>query len=71
MYYEINVSKNGSHYFATHKRSISYERKAITMYNEFLEKFPIQEGYRVSVTKYEELGEDVTLDFESKNDSND
>lgn len=64
MHYEINVSLHGRHYFATHERSISCERKAIELYREFIDKFPITKGYRVSATKHQDLGEDVTLYFE-------
>ena len=49
-YYEINVSKNGSHFFATAERSAWVENEAAELYAVFSEKFPKSEGYEVSVT---------------------
>ena len=40
MYYEINVSKNGRHYFATAERSITSFTQAEGLYKIFKEKFP-------------------------------
>lgn len=59
MHYEINVAKNGKHYFATHERSISTEEKAKELYKKLTQAFPESEGYTVSVTKWESLGKPV------------
>lgn len=48
MYYEINVSLNGRHFFATAPRSITYHELAKEMVKLFIEKFPVEEGYAVS-----------------------
>lgn len=56
MYYEINVSKDGKHYFATAERSIITPDKAKAVYKHFLRLFPAHAGYRVDVTKYETIG---------------
>lgn len=59
MYYEINVAKNGKHYFATHERSISTEQKAKELLDKLTQAFPESEGYKVSVTKWEKLGKTI------------
>lgn len=56
MYYQINVSLNGAHFFATAERSILTERKCDELFWLFTEKFPIEQGYRISVTRYETVG---------------
>lgn len=56
MYFEINVSLNGHHLFATSERSIQYTGKAESLYRLFLKKFPESEGYRVTVTRMEKTG---------------
>lgn len=56
MYYEINVSLNGKHLFATAERSITSEGKMESVYKLFLEKFPETDGYKISVTKWDKVG---------------
>lgn len=56
MHYEINVSLNGKHFFATAERSISSEFKLKEVYNLFKEKFPESEGYKIDVTRWENRG---------------
>lgn len=53
MYYEINVSLNGKHFFATSERSITNDEKLKEVYYTFKEKFPESEG---SVEKWEKIG---------------
>lgn len=48
--FEINVSKNGRHYFATHERSIVNQEQCSVLFEEFTKKFPAKEGYEISVT---------------------
>lgn len=62
MYYEINVSLNGKHLFATAERSITNFHKAKEMYALFTEKFPEAEGYSISVTKWEKVGKFVNME---------
>lgn len=53
MHYEINVSLNGQHFFATHPRSVTTERECARLYVEFERAFPAREGYRLSVSTSE------------------
>lgn len=50
MYYEINVSLNGRHYFATAERSLTTEWEFKEMLKVFKQKFPESEGYRISAS---------------------
>ena len=61
MYYEINVSLNGKHLFATADRSITVSWKAEEIYKLFKEKFPESEGYKISVTKWEKFGREINI----------
>lgn len=62
MYYEINVSKEGTHFFATAKRSLETRFKAREMFMLFKEKFPESEGYELWVTCWTTRGQDVSFD---------
>lgn len=59
MYYEINVSLNGMHLFATNERSITTETDAKRIYKLFENKFPESEGYKISITYWEKTGHSV------------
>lgn len=59
MHYEINVALNGTHFFATHERSIDNDKKLSDVIEVFTEKFPKSEGYEISATRYKTIGEDV------------
>lgn len=59
MYYEINVSLNGKHLFATAEHSITNETKMEDIYKLFLEKFPENEGYKLDVTRWEKAGKPI------------
>lgn len=61
MYYEINVSLNGMHFFATHKRSCRTEDEMKKVHTVFKEKFPESEGYQISVTFYQTIGQQITV----------
>lgn len=61
MWYEINVSKNGKHFFATAERSITNGDKCNEVLSILRFKFPKNEGYEITVTKYETVG--IPLDF--------
>lgn len=56
MYYEINVSLNGKHLFATAERSVTNKTKMKEVYRLFERKFPKSEGYTIDVTLYEKRG---------------
>jgi len=59
MYYEINVSLNGRHFFATAERSIRDIHKLKQVYHTFKKNFPESEGFSISITKYETAGRSV------------
>lgn len=59
MWYEINVSKDGQHYFATHKRSISSIKKAREIRDKLMIAMPEKEGYRYDITKWSTVGETI------------
>jgi len=57
MYYEINVSLNGKHFFATSERSITDHVKLKEVYVNFLDKFPESLGYSIRVTEWQTVGQ--------------
>jgi len=63
MYYEINVAKNGKHYFATAKRSLTNERDAKALWADLKQRFPESEGFVLSVSYRQRVGEYVTEQF--------
>lgn len=56
LYYEINVSLNGRHFFATDERSIDSEVALDRVIPVILAKFPVSEGYGVQVTRWDAIG---------------
>jgi hypothetical protein len=60
MRWEINVSRDGQHFFATHPRSITNEQKCISILVSFLLCFDPAEGYKIKVTRWDDIGLDVT-----------
>ena len=64
MYYEINISKNGRHFFATDKRSITTKRALKEVYEVFKEKFPPEEGYDMLVSCMETKGRYIDIEQE-------
>lgn len=64
MYYEINICYNGFHFFATHERSITNPWELYKVLKVLKEKFPEEEGYEISVTRYETRGIPInTVEF--------
>lgn len=55
MYYEINVSLNGRHFFATAKRSITTTSDLKKVYPVIKAKFPEEEGYKIMVSEHPEV----------------
>ena len=45
MSYEINISKNGKHHFATAERSLTSLGAATKLYNELNEFYPESQGF--------------------------
>lgn len=55
-YYEINVSLNGRHLFATAARSITTKSDLVKVFKIFKEKFPEEEGYCLTMTYWSTEG---------------
>lgn len=51
MYYEVNVSKNGRHLFATAERSVIHRGDLLDLVSLFNRKFPVTEGYEITVSE--------------------
>lgn len=64
MYYEINVSLNGRHFFATDKRSITTKRALKEVYPIIKEKFPQEEGYDILVSHTKTTGRYIDMEKE-------
>lgn len=56
MYFEINVSLNGQHYFATAKRSLADSLKAAKVFADLRNRFPANEGFKLSISYFPERG---------------
>jgi hypothetical protein len=62
MSFEINISKNGKHYFATAERSLTTLDEATKVYNELKEFYPESQGFKLSMTKWEKRGKEIKID---------
>ena len=56
MYYEINVSLNGRHYFATAEHSLLTEVQTRELFRKFRVLFPEEDGYKVEVSHWKKVG---------------
>lgn len=61
-HYEINVSFKGKHLFATDARSAVDDHKAQALFNIIKERFPVAEGFEVTVTHWRCGGERLAPD---------
>lgn len=61
MWYEINVSHNGTHVFATSQRSLTDKLKLRLAHSLFLTKFPKGDGYEILVIRRSNLREVMSL----------
>ena len=59
MYYEINVSRNGRHFFATAPRSVTSEGELRAVFTELKNRFPEADGFEVTATRWETVGHPV------------
>ena len=60
MSYEINVSRNGKHFFATHERSLGLSKHHTReVYDKLVEAFPANEGYKIEIRYWQTTGESV------------
>lgn len=50
--YEINVSFEGRHWFATHERSIKDRAEALAKFADMVKRFPACEGFRVDLYEF-------------------
>lgn len=64
MHYDINVSREGQHFFATAERSCTSEQRAKEVWAVLKAKFPESEGWKVSVTLWRTSGQEI--DFERR-----
>ena len=63
MYYEVNVSAHGQHWFATAPRSVTTEGHLRDIVREFVKAFPTARGYLVSVVRWETAeGQAIPID---------
>lgn len=62
MYYEINITLNKKHFFATAERSITDKYKLKEVYDVLKEKFPQKDGYDVTITRYETVGKRMNME---------
>lgn len=62
MNYEINVSRNGQHYFATAERSLTTHHDMMKMVYHFSIVFPVEEGYKITVTEWNRSGTELSTD---------
>lgn len=60
-YYEINVSLNGIHFFATAPRSITSQEKAESVFQTFRNKFAESDGYEILVTHWQSAGTHINF----------
>lgn len=61
MYYEINVSKNGQHYFATAERSLRDQEQAHQAAQDFKIRFPKSEGFDVQMQRWDSIGTRIDI----------
>lgn len=51
-YFELNVSLDGKHLFATAPRSATTEHEHREIMKHFRDKFPVNEGFAINSTYY-------------------
>ena len=59
MYYEINIAKNGRHYFATAERSIDDNEKAQSVANELAALYTKEKGFEITISRWQKCGERI------------
>lgn len=59
MHYEINVSQNGRHLFATHERSCRSFEECKAVLTEIMQRFPKEEGFDVKIFRYDNTGQEI------------
>ena len=61
MSYEINVSKDGQHYFATSERSITTLNHATELVQQFEKIFSEEAGFKISVARVQKNYHEIDL----------
>jgi len=61
MHYEINVSLNGVHFFATAERSIQDREKLEIVHSRFVQCFPVDQGFSISITQWNTEGRIIKM----------
>lgn len=65
MGYEINISKNGKHHFATADRSFGYDiNKMKEVYRELKSFYTEDKGFKIDVTLYNTVGNKIDMEEE-------
>jgi hypothetical protein len=59
MHYEINVSLNGRHLFATHERSCRSIEEVKRVLEEITKRFPKEEGFAITIHRYDNSGQQI------------
>lgn len=62
MYYEINITLHGTHFFATAERSITDGVKLLRVYNQLRGKFLRADGFEISARRVEKVSVSVDID---------
>ena len=63
---EINISKNGKHYFATAERSLNFKSEGIKMFKDLKKRFPESEGFKLSISDEPKISYDITEEVEEE-----
>lgn len=61
MWYEINISKNGHHLFATHERSLGTISQVKEALNGLRQAFREEDGFKFTVTQWETTGKELDI----------
>lgn len=61
MYFEVLVTLNGRHFFATAERSIRDRVTLEKVVSVFRECFTAENGYEITVTRWETVGTSVEI----------
>jgi hypothetical protein len=62
MPYEVNVSRNGRHFFAVAERSLIHKDIFLVVLNEIREKFLPSEGFLVTASYSENRSHEINVD---------
>lgn len=65
MGYEINISKNGKHHFATANRSLGYDIKKVKeVYKELKSIYTEENGFVISVSRISTISSPIDMEEE-------